>query len=398
MNFAATDHKIFPIRAGGRVLLALALFGLGTAIAARADQAEDLRKKAKTVGNEDAVNLLCQASDLKPNDKKYKEDCQQARNELNADFERFNNYYKSGMSLLDNHRFDEARAKFEKIHFGPHFQEAQQLLGVGIEAKRKEYQAQASAPPQPAAPKQEDTSFRDGSTAFGNGNYGAASSLLSKVPADSPDKAKAVEELRIIADYNGKMKEADQYASQKSYDNAKRSYLEASRVGSGGAAAQAITRANEMNDLIEATKRPVPSPSTERSAPGPVSAATTRRPTEQQLAARPTTTPAPGNLDAFLSDGIGNFYKGDVESIRQAESLLQDYLKASGPKQGLAYFFLGASNMAHYYLLDPKATDKRVDLQRQALENFKKARRVEGFVPPEQYVTPKILDEYRKAG
>jgi len=94
-----------------------------------------------------------------------------------------------------------------------------------------------------------------------------------------------------------------------------------------------------------------------------------------------------------LSRYIGAFYSGQYAT---AEQLLNTYIfntqKGKG-KLGLANFYLGVSMLTRYYLAG--ANDP--SLRNEALSKFKAAKAVDGFVPPEKFVSPKIMKAFQEA-
>lgn len=93
-----------------------------------------------------------------------------------------------------------------------------------------------------------------------------------------------------------------------------------------------------------------------------------------------------------LADGIAAYYRGDFDL---AESNLRQYLNASSGKPGLAQFYLGASEMTRYYLAGTEGDSQT--LRAQAQQAFRQARQQPDFLPPDRYVSPKIIAAYENA-
>ncbi|MFB3812856.1 MAG: hypothetical protein ACE14L_02000 [Terriglobales bacterium] len=98
------------------------------------------------------------------------------------------------------------------------------------------------------------------------------------------------------------------------------------------------------------------------------------------------------DADAALREGLRWFYAG---RFNDAETSLQQYLDGGGSKRGVAEFYLGASRLSRFYLAGARNEDTPLFVQ--ARTAFRHASKVEGFVVPEQYVSPKILEVYRSS-
>ncbi len=103
-------------------------------------------------------------------------------------------------------------------------------------------------------------------------------------------------------------------------------------------------------------------------------------------------TPPPTDADAALREGLRAFY---AASYAEAEGRLQQYLASGGARQGLADFYLGASKLSRFYLAGARNEDTPLFVE--ARTAFKQASKVEGFVLPEQQVSPKIIEVYRNS-
>jgi hypothetical protein len=110
---------------------------------------------------------------------------------------------------------------------------------------------------------------------------------------------------------------------------------------------------------------------------------------------------APGT-NPELMHGIRAYYDGDYLA---AEKALAAQSARSGPPSGMAAFFLGASRLSRLYLQGgngvPDAPDvgalgwKDETLLNAARDAFRQAAKTEGFVVPEPYVSPKIVETYK---
>jgi outer membrane protein assembly factor BamD (BamD/ComL family) len=89
-----------------------------------------------------------------------------------------------------------------------------------------------------------------------------------------------------------------------------------------------------------------------------------------------------------LADALTEYYAGQ---FTRAETDLQEYLQQN-PKNSLAQFYLGVCRLTRYYIAPEKARPPELLAQAQAA--FRTVKQSEGFVPPEKYVAPKIMQVY----
>jgi hypothetical protein len=101
---------------------------------------------------------------------------------------------------------------------------------------------------------------------------------------------------------------------------------------------------------------------------------------------------APG--DPELTAALRAYYRGD---FAQAEIALQQYVERKGPTRALAEFYLGVSAVTRFYLAGEQDQEEKSKLQLAARAAFRRARETPGFVPPEPYVSPKIMEAYNNA-
>jgi tetratricopeptide (TPR) repeat protein len=108
----------------------------------------------------------------------------------------------------------------------------------------------------------------------------------------------------------------------------------------------------------------------------------------------PETTPADQGSapsDQLLRDGLQDYFEGKYDDT---ERNLSEYLQNGGKKQGLAYFFRGASHSTRFFV----SGEKEVHEKQLALEDFRAAKEhAAQFRPPDKYVSPKILALYSSA-
>jgi hypothetical protein len=92
--------------------------------------------------------------------------------------------------------------------------------------------------------------------------------------------------------------------------------------------------------------------------------------------------------EATLRNGLQAYFEGKYDD---AERLLTDYLKTSGHKRALAFFFRGASYSVRYFL----SGEKDANQKQLAMNDFRSVPK--GFEPPAKFVPPKIADFYSQA-
>ena len=90
-------------------------------------------------------------------------------------------------------------------------------------------------------------------------------------------------------------------------------------------------------------------------------------------------------MELFL--GLDQFYSGDYQSAIQH---LQNCAKTGTQKQPLVRFYLGASELAKYFVTGAEDTT----LHQEALNDLKQAKQA-GFNPSGQDLSPKILQVYK---
>lgn len=108
----------------------------------------------------------------------------------------------------------------------------------------------------------------------------------------------------------------------------------------------------------------------------------------------PETTPADQGDAAgerLLRDGLQDYFEGKYDD---AERNLTEYLQNGGKKQGLAYFFRGASHSTRFFV----SGEKDVPEKQLALDDFRAVKEhAAQFRPPDKYVSSKILALYSDA-
>ncbi|HLY59925.1 MAG TPA: hypothetical protein VKV95_04090 [Terriglobia bacterium] len=138
---------------------------------------------------------------------------------------------------------------------------------------------------------------------------------------------------------------------------------------------------NELTTLAKAAAVAPPKPSI-KTAPPPIN---NQAPVNNQ--------PDSGSMatDQMLRDGLQEYFEGKYDD---AERNLSKYLQNNGKKQGLAYFFRGASHSTRYFI----SGEKEVPEKQMAIEDFRALKEHNAqFRLPEKYVSQKILALYAQA-
>lgn len=89
-----------------------------------------------------------------------------------------------------------------------------------------------------------------------------------------------------------------------------------------------------------------------------------------------------------LADALTEYYAGQ---FTRAESDLQEYVQQN-PKNSLAQFYLGVCRLTRYYIAPEKGRPPELLAQAQAA--FRAVKQSSGFVPPEKFIAPKIMEVY----
>src|SRR5579872_2866238 len=93
-------NPVFRRPTMGLPLLA-ALFCFAAPAAAGWDEAQKLHDQANSTSDPiEAARLLCEASEKRPKDKNYKQDCDSANIQVNATLKKFDNLMISGKTLM----------------------------------------------------------------------------------------------------------------------------------------------------------------------------------------------------------------------------------------------------------------------------------------------------------
>jgi hypothetical protein len=222
--------------------------------------------------------------------------------------------------------------------------------------------------------------------------------------------------------YEAKMAEAGRYAAAKDYERAAAAYTEAANINPNGAGSPGAQAANMRQLAAAATtvaKPPVVPVKKERArideseyiatakrfigkgdfgkARRYLNEVTAQNDRNEEaisllksLPQEERTTATASEEDKALSRAIEDLYAG---KLPDAERRLTTYRDTNGKKAGLGNFYLGVVVLTKYYLSQtPNPTDRAY-----AVQLFKEAGAVNGFVVPEKYVSPKIMKVFHEA-
>jgi len=364
-----------------------------------------------------AADYICEAAKSDPS---LQGTCTSNRQQVEVQLGKFEQKYNDGMKAIQENRFEDAKTAFKTIYFGDYHDRAQDMLSKipSLEQQAKNNQQAAEN-----AQRQEADDAKhmaDGLNAFENGDFNSAKSAFGHVLASR--KAEAQGWANKINQYEQAMNEGQQAEAQRNYETAKQKYgIAASIKGNGpgnpggkvSAMDNLLRQSQQANNRQNTPPRQVepPKPKVDvakllrdakrSSATGDTRAA--RKAYLEVLQAEPgnaealagmeelTKRAGSSDVDTMLADGIRAFYGG---AYSDAEESLKFYLLSKGSKVGLAKFYRGATKLTRFYL-DPRADNALYD---DAVQEFKDAKRVTGFSPPDaKYISPKILKVYEQA-
>ncbi len=409
---------------------AFAACGLLFTVPAHAQDARTLIARAMAESNQERqVQLLCQAADLEPGNKQYRNDCNTSKAAMIASDKQA---LKTAQDAIEAGQTSKARryAKYVSTFDPDLHKQAEQLLakldstGVG---------------PVNNAEAQK-TLLAQAESSYQSGNLQAARTALQGV-TEPALKSSATQMLNDIDKYTSLVSTGAHHEQAKEFADAERSYQAALTINPhvasddlagkvlrvrNLAAASAITQTGAAVAGKNNTKVPPPtdtknqkqvveaSPDDKKkrlldegsSAMSRNDLDTAGKKFKQVLDLDPGNTDAknglsqitvalnkdPARMEKTLREAIVAFYSSHFED---AESQFNRYLGADGgKKKGAAYFYLGATE-ATLALLDDAS--KRALRTRQAREDFKQAREA-GYRPIDDYVSARILGIWKSSG
>jgi hypothetical protein len=386
----------------------------------RADtQVDNLRREAKEAHAKGALDQeaadLCQAAALDP---KYDRTCAHARAAVDRQLKEFQGYLGTGQSEVQQKDYPGAIRDLSKITFGPLRDPAQTLIA---QAKEDLFQ--------PAVEAASGATLRLALAAYQQGDFAAAAMQASQVHAvDLQPQAQEI--LTNIRVYQDTMNEADALMQKSDYQDAEQKYMFALKIkdnGPGNPAeklqqVQAILQKQAAEQTAAAAQPPKPAPATINYA--------AKVKTDLDAAKRDEVDgDLKGALQAFnhalaldglqadalagkkrvtaelrdeqkkltdsLTQGIRSYYASD---FAQATTALNLYLSGSDlHSEGAAHFYLAAALLSQAILAGPQDEAQTRDLRESAEQQFQLAKQA-NYKPIDSLVSPKILEEWAKAG
>jgi hypothetical protein len=350
--------------------LLAALLLLAAVPSAFADRNDDLYARGTAAVNAgDAVAARDAFCAVDPSYKDAASQCNIYKGEAQRAINRFNQNFLEGVQLMQEGKLDQAEIKFRNVKAGERVELAKRKL-VEIQDLRQKNAAAAQAAAQQNS------------------------------------------------QYEAKMAEAGRYAASKDYERAAAAYAEAANLNPNGPGNPAGQAAN-MRQLAAGGRQAAPPVKKERTRIdeaeyiavakrfiGKGDFARARRYLNEvtaqndrndeaisllkSLPQEERTSASASEEDKALSRAIEDLYAG---KLPDAERRLTTYRDTNGKKAGLGNFYLGVVVLTKYYLsLSPNPTDRAY-----AVQLFKEAAAVNGFVVPEKYVSPKIMKVFHEA-
>ena len=398
-----------------------ALFVLGMSALVAGQMSPELQKKVGDAVRQHRTDLaadyICEAA---KRDASLQGTCTSNRQQVEVQLQKFEQKYNDGMKAVQEGRFDDAKTAFRTIYFGDYHDRAQDMLN---KIPALEQQARNNQQATENAQRQEADDNRhmvDGLNAFESGDFGTAKASFRNVLGTRKGEAQGW--LNKISQYEQAMNEAQQAEAQKNYEAARPKYSVAASIkanGPGNPTARISTLDTLLRQSQQANNRPNTPPRQVEPPKPRIDVAKSLRDAKRLsangdtrgarklyldvLQAEPANVEAltgmeeltrkagSSDVDAMLAEGIRAFYSS---AYSDAEESLKFYLISKGSKVGLAKFYRGAVKLTRFYL-DPTPDNALYD---DAVQEFKDAKRVSGFTPPDaKYISPKILKIYEQA-
>jgi hypothetical protein len=368
-----------------------------------------------------AADYICQAAKLDPG--KYEKKCAGVQKAIAKELPQYDKLFLDGRTKFEKKDYVGGIRDLQKITFGPHHDEAQQLIQQATNLLNH-----LSQPADTGMQK-----LKQVQAAYESGDFPTASTVAASITDANilPYIKQIVTNIQI---YNESMQEGDAYMQQGQYAAAKQKYSFALVIKNNGPGNPA-DKLQRITALLAAAEKPQVAESDSKSKttpdPGTQGINNNGKPAAKsadnlvrikEFLAKAQEDEAKGNTPAAISaydqvlaldpqqqtavagklrlmgatqkdsqdledaliKGVRSYGQSNFEEARADISL---YLKQGGTKKGAAYFYLGASFMADAFLSDKNDYDK---LQRNAVLNFRLAKG-EHFKPAEKYISPKIL-------
>jgi hypothetical protein len=429
-----------------RFALALALAALlaGSAFANKKDDKYAQAQQAVSAKDFDkARQLFCDIANDDPSYKDAKMNCSIYTDMARREDQKNEDRWKNGVNNFNAGKFDDALYEFRNIHYGKHYEEAQNYISNKIPQAMANLKNQNE---ENAAQQKYDQAV----AAYNKNDFSGAQGLFAQITGKHQSDAQNY--LNKIKQYQQAMSEGDRLAGAKNYRAALNSYNDAATIKSDGPG-NPKDKANQMQlamntpatttttTTVAQKTTPPPNPTTPTPEPrkvittavketpqpkidinkmlqeadaakakGNIAAArgkylavlavdpanaTARAALDSLEQSTPATASAPkagSEADVMLVKAIREYYQGQYDD---AEVHIKDYLNVNGSKAALANFYLGASKITRYYLGGEQPHDKK--LLADAQDQFRLAKKAGGFTPPgQEVISPKILKAYEQ--
>jgi Tfp pilus assembly protein PilF len=353
--------------------------------------------------------------------------CVEAKGLMTPYENRHNSLYLAGMDFMQKGDYEKAESNFKQVKYGKYIDEARTQLAEATKLKNQKAASEAAAQQSASAASASEAKFNDGVGKFAAGDVAAAKAAFEAVTGNHQPEANAY--LSRINNYIGKMAEGKSFESQGNFRGAANAYNSASlSVPTASEAQTALQRATNA-----ASTGSAPTPNTQQQQPetkaaskdvvkqidvnaymaqgkkmlakgdfararryfGDVLAQDKNNKEAQdglaEIAQKDTTKAAATDEDSVLAAALRTYYEGDFKA---AEFRLDNYIYNNlGKKQGLANFYRGVLYLQTYYL----GGERDSQSYQEAVKRFRTAKATDGFVPPEKYVSPRIIKVYKEA-
>lgn len=383
-------------------------------VAAFADKNDDLYNKGQAANNRgDAMAAKDAFCAVDPSFKDAKAMCEQATQAAQTQINLHNKRFLDATQALQEGRLDDAEKLFRSVKYGPRVDLAQRKLQEIADLRAKKQQQDAAANAAAAS----NAKVEQGVQAFNRGDFATAKANLPS----------GHELLSKISQFESKMAEGNRLMGAKDYAAAYAAFADARTIapngpgdpsGAAGRAQQAMSASNTG----PTNSNPAPTKAAVRDEIKKVDVGATLAAAQKafnkkeygrarilagqvlaqdrgnaeakqilnDLPEEQVTASSVSEEDPLLAAAIQQYYQANYSD---AADSLKFYIFQKGRKQGLARFYLGATLATQYYL----GGEQDNQLLQDAKKKFKEAKGVEGFNPPEKYVSPKIMKLFQAA-
>lgn len=390
---------------------------------------ENYNRGMAAMGKGDVIGAeagFCAAGDFKD----AKAQCEQMKKDANALRVVHNKRYTDGLDEMQKGNYEKAESLFRSVRYGNFVEQAKTQLAEASKMKLQKQQQDAAAQQNANAAAASEAKFNEGVNKFAQGDLNGAKAAFEAVTGGRQGEAQGY--ISRINTYNTKMAEAKNYENSKNWAAAQAAYTAASLISangpgdplgsvqrvlsssSGGSAptptnnqqTQTASNVQASRDVVKTVdvasyvaqgKRFLARGDYARARRffGDVLAQDPRNEEAQaglkEANEKDTSKPTATAEDTILAAAVRTFYEGDFKA---AEFRLDDYIYNNrGKKQGLANFYRGVLYLQQYYLGGERDSQAYQD----AIKRFQTAKGTEGFVPPEKYVSPRIMKVFKEA-